>query len=137
MRHSGINARSTIDVTNRNAKNPAGVVAMEAPVLKSGDSSLIEYRLPNALEGLNALNCAVCTNVERENAAAGEVVRLRLSWVLWPWSIHDALACRLRDKWDRGERTCYAQTEKTLHRPNETELSHRWRRRALLSLYPS
>ena len=116
-----VDAFRAIHVTNRNANYRTCAVAIEPPSLKSSDGCLIEQRMPNALEGLDALDGAVRPDVQCECAAAREMMRLGLCRILRRRSIDGALGRRMCN--ERRDQSCKNDVADgaTLHRPNETQ----------------
>ena len=121
-------SRWTIDVADRDAKDPSGLIWMEAPLAERGSSSIIKDRMTDALHRVHTLDAAISPDMKREKAAAGEVTCFRFSGILRRWSENRILlrVCNARQK---QQRECRVKKRETLHASNESELSHRWRER--------
>jgi len=61
--HRRVLAGRTIEIANRNAKDPSSLLWVEAPLSERTDSSIIKDMMTGALFSVDARNMAIRTNV--------------------------------------------------------------------------
>ena len=93
--------------------------------------------LASGLKHLGTFDCAIWPHVDYANAGAGKMSRAGFGWNLWSRRV-DREFPRWLAVWSnrRWRRECgwsnreQRRNDEMLHRPNEKERSHCWRRRA-------
>ena len=103
----------TIDVADRDAKDPSDLIWMEAPLAERGSGSIIKDRMTDALYRVHTFDAAISSDMKREKAAAGEVTCFRFSGILRWWSENRILlrVCNARQK---QQRECRVKKRETL-----------------------